>query len=148
MRFATGLAVLLGLSGLVILSSCGKDSTPPTKQEPVPNVVGTLTLPGEANGKSFAVAVDSDTTSANGFVKVTTGTCGAGTKVSYQMQEVPAGTYYLYAVVWVVSTPLTPPQTGDYVGFYGTQGTVPPAPNATVPSEGAATFDITLIVMP
>ncbi|MGQ9559344.1 MAG: hypothetical protein ACUVTG_03235 [Candidatus Oleimicrobiaceae bacterium] len=148
MRWTTGFAALLGLSGLLNLSSCGKDASSPTKQEPLPNVVGTLTLPSEANGKSFAVVVDEDTTTANGFVKVTTGTCGAGTQVSYQIQGVPAGVYYVYAVVWVVSTPLTPPTSGDYVGYYGTQGTIPAAPNATVPREGTATFDITLIVMP
>jgi len=142
------IAIVCALFAVFALGSCGKKTAPTEDQEPEPNVVGTLTLPGEANGKSFAVVVDSDTSSANGFVKVVTGTCGAGTKVSYEMKQVPAGTYYVYAVVWVVSTPLTPPKSGDYVGFYGTQGTIPTAPNAIVPSQGTVTLDIPLIVLP
>jgi hypothetical protein len=134
---------------MLVLASCGKNSTSPKEeQQSSPNVVGTLSLPAEANGKSFAVVVDSDTSNANGFVKVATGTCGPGTKVSYEMKDVPAGTFFVYAVVWVVSTPLTPPKSGDYVGFYGTQGTIPAAPNATVPATGQMTFDITLVVLP
>lgn len=150
MRLKHLLAPTVGaLCAVLILASCGKNSTAPKEDEQrSPNVVGTLSLPADANGKSFAVVVDSDTSNANGFVKVTTGTCGPGTKVTYEMKDVPAGTFFVYAVVWVVSTPLTPPRSGDYVGFYGTQGTIPSAPNATVPATGQVTFDITLIVRP
>lgn len=140
---------VVALCTSLVLVSCGKNSTSPTTGKEVsPNVVGTLLLPAEATGKWYAVAVDSDTSSANGFVKVVTGTCGAGVRVPYEMKDVPAGTYYVYAVVWVVGTPLSTPKTGDYVGFYGTQGSIPPAPNATVPSSGKVTFDITLMVRP
>ncbi len=140
---------MLGLSMLFAFAGCGKNSTaPPKEKEAIPNVVGTLTLPAEAPGKWYAVAMDSDTSSANGFVKVVTGTCGSGVKVPYEMKDVPAGTYYLYGVVWVVSAPLTTPTSGDYVGFYGTQGTIPAAPNATVPQSGQVTLDITLVIRP
>ncbi|MDZ7295187.1 MAG: hypothetical protein ONB14_07215 [candidate division KSB1 bacterium] len=139
--------VLLG--SLLTLVACGKNSTEPQAEKDVGvNVTGTLTLPAEAPGKWYAVAVDSDTSSANGFAKVITGTCGTGLRVTYEMKDVPAGTYYVYAVVWVVSTPLSAPTSGDYVGFYGTQGTIPSAPNASVPSSGRVTFDITLVVLP
>ncbi len=110
-------------------------------------VVGTLTLPAAAAGRPYAVLVDNDTNGDNGSVREVSGTCGSGTEQAYAITNVPAGTYYVYAAVGVVSNLTQGPQTGDYYGFYGTGGSVPGSPNATVPSSGTETLDITLVVM-
>jgi hypothetical protein len=107
-------------------------------------VTGTLTLPSEANGQEYWVLIDNDTNGDNGHIDATVGTCGSGTTVDYSLSNVPAGTYYVYAGVRVVSDFDSPPEDGDYFGFYGT-GSIPPiAANAVVPALGTVTFDITL----
>jgi hypothetical protein len=110
-------------------------------------VVGTLTLPAAAAGRPYAVLVDNDANGDNGAVREVSGTCGTGTEQAYTISNVPAGTYYVYAVVGVVSDLAQGPETGDYYGFYGTGGSVPGSPNATVPSAGTVTLDINLVVM-
>lgn len=141
--FAVALALLCG-------TSCDRESTTaPKREEPrKATIVGTLSLPEAVPGKTFAVVVDNDTTSANGFVRVATGLCGSAREVPYRIEDVPAGTYFLYAVVWVVSPPLTSPRSGDFVGFYGTSGTFPPEPNARVPASGEVVLNIVLIRYP
>ncbi len=108
------------------------------------DVNGTLALPATAIGQTYAVMIDNDTNRDNGEVKNTTGLCGNRTNVDYTIDDVPSGTYYVYAAVFIIST-TGPPITGDYFGYYG-GGTIPPAqPNATVPTSGSVTFDISLI---
>jgi hypothetical protein len=109
------------------------------------DVNGTLTLPAVAIGQTYVVMIDGDTNGDNGEVKNTVGLCGNSTTVDYTINDVPSGTYYVYAVVYVVSStgPLT---TGDYLGFYGTGASAPGSPNATVPTSGSVTLDITLSV--
>jgi hypothetical protein len=92
--------------------------------------------------------VDNDLNGDNGFVASTTGTCGTATAVNYSISDVPAGTYYIYAGVRVISAPNTAPQSGDYLGFYGGSLTNPPAqPNAEVPASGTVNFDIVLEIL-
>ena len=111
------------------------------------SITGTLTLPAEANGKEYWVLIDNDTDGDNGYVNATIGTCGSGTTVDYTINNVNAGTYYVYAGVRVVSAHDSPPQSGDYFGFYGTGSDLPDEANADVPSSGTVTFDITLSIM-
>ena len=132
----------------IILTSCGDDN-PTTVNTATVN--GTLTLLAEANGRPYSVFIDNDTNGGNGYIRITTGTCGAGTEVNYSITNVPSGTYYAYAVVFVVSDGTHEPQSGDYYGFYnpgGSSDTPPNEPNAVVTSEDTVTFDITLVVMP
>jgi len=142
----------VGLVLIIILSvlCCSKKTptSPNHEKSELATITGMLILPAEANGKTFAVVVDSDTNNTNGFVRVIMGTCGTGDRVPYEITDVPAGIYFLYAVVWVVSEPLNPPATGDFVGFYGTENAIPPAPNVTIPTSGQVTLDITLMVLP
>ncbi len=105
---------------------------------------GDLLLPADANGKEYVVLVDNDTDGDNGFITATVGTCGSGTTVSYSILNVPSGTYYVYAVVRIVSAPDSSPLPGDYIGFYGTGSGPPAQANADVPSTGTVIFDITL----
>ncbi|MGD9214068.1 MAG: hypothetical protein PVJ84_04610, partial [Desulfobacteraceae bacterium] len=109
-------------------------------------ITGMLTLPAEANGREYMVIVDTDTDGDNGFVASTIDTCGTGLTVDYSINAVPAGTYYIYALVLVVSE-TAPPQDGDYIGFYGTGIDPPAVPNAFVPLTGTVAFDITLDTM-
>jgi len=106
-------------------------------------VEGKLILPEPAPGREYGVLVDQDFNGDNGFVKYCLGICGSDTAVSYTISDVPAGTYYIYAVVRIVSYSGNPPEVGDYMGIYG--GTIdeyPSEPNAVVPASGTVTFDI------
>jgi hypothetical protein len=91
------------------------------------------------------VVVDADFNGDNGNVTYVGGTCGAGTTCDYTISNVPPGSYYLYAVVRVVSGSDDPPQTGDYLGMYGGSFNNPPAsPNVSVQSGGAVTCGFAL----
>jgi len=107
-------------------------------------VNGTLTLPEEAVNKEYVVIVDNDTEGDNGWAAATVGTCGSGTAVDYSITNVPAGTYYVYAVVRIVSAHDSPAEDGDYIGFYGSGEAPPDSANAIVSDSGTVTFDISL----
>ena len=137
----TAFAVLAGFA----MTACSSSSTDGGGGSTT--VVGTLTLPAAAAGRPYAVLVDNDKNGDNGTIGEASGTCGSDTEQAYTINNVPAGTYYVYAAVGVVSNLQQGPQSGDYYGFYGTGGSVPGSPNATVPSSGTETFNITLVVM-
>ena len=139
--------VFLVTVALFLLPGCGSDDDTPNGNGGSATVSGTLTLPSGAAGMTYYVAVDDDVTGDNGDVASTTGSCPAGTSVPYTIANVPSGTYYVYAVVWVVGTAPDAPGAGDYYGFYGTGASLPPAANADVPESGTLTCDITLSVM-
>jgi uncharacterized protein (DUF2141 family) len=109
-------------------------------------VTGTVTLSGSVMGKKWFVAIDSDMIGDNGWIADITGTV-TGDTFTYTIQDVPAGTYYLYTVVDVANTWGTEPAgaaaSGDYIAFYGTDLT---APNFTVPSSGVITANLTTAV--
>jgi len=107
-------------------------------------VNGTLTLPADASGKAYIIAVDTDTEGSNSYIAATVGTCSSGTTVNYSINAVPEGIYYVWAVVRLVSAQDSPAAYGDYIGFYGTGLDPPVSVNATVPDSGTVTFDITL----
>lgn len=112
---------------------------------PPVTVTGTLTLPAAAPGKTYFVSVDNDFNGDNGYVEITTGTCGSGTTVGYEIEDVPAGDYYVYAGVWVAGTYGHRPEDGDYLGIYGGTVDAPPSqPNVEVPSTGSVVCDIDL----
>jgi hypothetical protein len=108
-------------------------------------VSGTLTYPAPAAGAQWLVIVDNDFNGDNGWVASSSGTCGSGTTMMYSVTDVPTGTYYVYALVRVVSGPTDPPQDGDYLGIHGGSLTnSPQSPTASVSSGGTVTCDITL----
>jgi hypothetical protein len=104
-------------------------------------VKGTVTLPAEANGKTCNVTIDDNNVYVDGFVKEVRITCGAGTKVEYEISDVPGGDYIVYSLVRVNSKPMSPPVKGDFQGYY------PSGPNATVPDSGTVTFDFPISVL-
>lgn len=106
-------------------------------------VEGKLILPEPTPGREYWVLVDQDHDGDNGFVEYCVGTCGSDTEISYGISDVPAGTYYIYAGVRIVSSWGNPPEVGDYVGVYGGKvAEYPNEPNAVVPASGTVTFDI------
>lgn len=138
--------ILILLIGITFFS-CNDDSN----NEPTitTKVAGVLSLPNSAEGKNYIVAIDNDLDGDNGFAYSTIGVCGSGTQVDYSINDVAVGTYYIYAVVCVVTDCSQGPQSGDYLGFYnGTASNPPTNANANVSSSGTVTFDITLYIIP
>lgn len=141
---------LLLLLLLFIFQSCSKDDNPVnTNVTGTTTVTGTLTIPAPATGKPVMVIIDNDMDGDNGYNYLASGTCKTGTSGTYTFNKVGPGTYYIYAVVFLVGNTTVGPQSGDYYGVYGGTMTSPPqSPNATVPASGTVTFDINLVTMP
>jgi len=130
-----------------IFFSCDKNPAD-DDSDSTAQITGSLILPADATGKPFIVAVDDNFDADDGFTKVKAGTCVEGLNQEYTIANVPSGAYYIYAVVWVVAAAYATPESGDYVGYYGTNGTIPNEPNAVVPKSGTKQFDITLVILP
>ncbi|HKI79294.1 MAG TPA: hypothetical protein VKA26_12190 [Ignavibacteriaceae bacterium] len=142
------LFIILAFSFAFLYQGCGNDDNPVSGGVGSTTVTGTLTIPAAAPGKTVIVIIDSDRDGDNGFLYSATGTVGSGTSGTYTFNNIANGTYYIYAVVFIVGNTNTGPQSGDYLGFYG--GTInnpPNSANATVPSSGSVTFNINLQVM-
>ena len=140
--------VLLLLAGLICFVACGDDDKA-TDTDTGPAIVnGTLTLPADATGKAMYVIIDNDDDGGNGWLYDVSGPCGSGTSISYSIDSVDAGTYFLYATVYAVGDSSGAPGTGDYFGYYLTGATAPAQANAVVPATGTLTADITLGEIP
>jgi hypothetical protein len=109
-------------------------------------VAGTVTLPGSAAGKPYAVRVL--TMPGLSFVAQSTGTTTGGSSISYTIAGVPAGRYFLLAFVDVDSSGGDSSTPGDYAGWYGHggDGNPPGAPNVDVPTSGTVRFDFSLVL--
>lgn len=141
--------VLIMAMLLIIGLSCSDDDDDVTNSSTGATVTGTITLPATASGKDLYVLIDDDFDGGNGEVRMVQYVCGDLNQYSYEFTDIPAGTYFIYAAVFVVGDGSGEPVTGDYMGIYGgTLANPPMSANATVPSSGTANFDITLEVMP
>ena len=148
-------AVFISLLGIlcsallvsIYLTGCSSSSEPAQVEKVT--ISGVLNLPAAASGKTWVVMIDNDMDGDNGSTAMSFGVCGSGTTVSYQIQNIPAGTYYIYSVVFVVSDGEGAPVAGDYIGIYGGDFPfdIPTQPNATV-NASHKEFDIDLVVMP
>ena len=142
-------AVILLIFAQSFLVGCSDDDPATPERVVTATVTGTLTLPDAAAGKSYGVLVDTDMNGDNGYVRMGAGTCGSGTNVNYQVDDVPVGTYFVYAAVFTVSDGSQGPQTGDYFGMYGGTLNNPPAErNVTVASGGISSIDVLLEILP
>jgi hypothetical protein len=142
----TKLLLIISLLSFLNFIACSDDDNP-TEPETA-TVTGALNLPDDAAGKTWAVILDNDINGDNGYAFLGMGLCGSGTEVTYSVSDVTTGTYYLYAVVFVVSDGSQGPQFGDFIGIYGGEypDNAPASPNAQIKS-GTNTFDIDLVVM-
>jgi len=129
------------MSSFLFLSSCSDDSD----DEIMTTVNGKIIIPEAAEGKTWYVILDDDIDGNNGNILQCSGSCDMSENIAYTIKNVPIGTYYLYAVVFVASDGLHGPQPGDYIGFYdGTfPDNIPDAPNAII-QNGINTFDVHL----
>lgn len=137
--------IVLFLFMFSCLMSCSEDNI--TNGSNV-TISGVLHLPFNANGKTWAVLIDDDLNGDNGYIKIGMGTCGTGTNISYSVNGIPVGTYYVYSAIFIVSDGSQGPQIGDLYGIYGAQlpDNVPTSPNADINSSNR-NFDIDLYVM-
>jgi hypothetical protein len=126
-------------------------------------VAGTITLPSDASGRCAMVAVDTDTTGSNGPAL---GADGAplvvallveGASVPFSIDDVPAGSYFLWGYVDADASATSPPadcevmggpNSGDLLGYWDTGLGPPSAPNVTIPHAGGVSFDFELGVFP
>ncbi len=69
-------------------SGCDENSTRPSSTT---TVTGTLNLPFEAIGKTWAVLIDNDMDGGNGYLKMATGLCSSGLEISYSVNDAPQG---------------------------------------------------------
>ncbi len=105
-------------------------------------VSGTITLPESVENKLFAVNIDTDGDGGNGVITATAGYID-GTSAEYSIENVPAGEYYIYSVVYDQTDDIanaSAPVAGDYFGVYSDPG----SPTITVGSENISGIDITL----
>jgi hypothetical protein len=143
-------SILALFLGFLSFSSCDSDNSTNGGDKGPADVSGELRLPAKAEGKSWIVIFDNDINGDNGFALAKSGTCGSGTTIHYTIKDVPSGTYFLYACVFVASDGSQGPQGGDFLGIYegSYPNNVPSEPNAVVPPSGSATFNIDLIEIP
>lgn len=96
-------------------------------------ITGNLILPAAQNGDMWWIGVDDDLNPLNGLKANAEGLCGASTNVPYTINNVPAGTYYVYAWIDANGSQMDGCDVGDYFGVYGaTYPNFPGAPNVTV----------------
>jgi hypothetical protein len=139
-------ALLLGLLGI---AGCGDDDKGTDSNTTKATINGTVTLPAAASGKTIFVILDNDIDGGNGVFREAADTCTGAIQYEYSFANVTAGTYFVYAGVYVSGETSGEPQPGDYLGIYGGTLEAPPAEaNAVVPSTGTVTFDIDLEVVP
>lgn len=107
-------------------------------------ISGTITIPSGQSGKGLFVAVDMDLNPTNdnsvGQYQVT---LASESSLAYTINNVPAGTYYIYAGATNGDVPLV----GDAVGVYGTTyPSFPASSNAVVTGGSNLTANITMAV--
>lgn len=140
---------ILGMGGLM---SCARKRTPTSETDTdgpsIVKVILNLPLGVDANGKVYTIYIDDDKVSDNGFVKKGTGAYGTERTVEHTFPEVPAGTYYIYAFVFIVSDGRQGAQSGDYTGFYLQTPNPPNKPNAVIPASSTITLGFGLFVIP
>lgn len=115
------------------------------------NITGTITIPADQTGKQFWVLLDQDTNGGNSnYAAIEMVACPAGTAIPYGMVVLIPGTYYLYGGVNVDNSN-GPPNSGDYIGFYGVSAPYyasPSSPNVTIDVASPITKDFTEGILP
>ena len=128
-----------------ILSCSRKKTTDP--YVPGATVWGTVALPEIADGKPYAVVLDSDTILTNDFIMSHESVCRLETSVPYSFYDTPAGEYYLYGIVWTTGEKGKALRSGDFFGYYGSTNGPPDSANVVVPYSGEVIFDLILKVI-
>ena len=115
-------------------------------------ITGTITIDaydGSTENKPYVVIVDDDDDPGNGHIAYTGGTYPAGdSQQTFTFQNVPAGTYYVLAVIYVTGTE-GPPKANDFSGVNGGLfllgcSNFPPVANVLVTGATETQADITV----
>jgi hypothetical protein len=129
------------------LAACGK-STEATDAAAGASVIGTLTLAAPSPGASWFVRLATSPAGVTTPVAETTGTAAGTASIDYQIQNVPAGTYFMLGFVDVDGSGGTASTPGDNAGWYGHNGdgNPPGTANVLVPAAGSVRFDFSLVL--
>ena len=113
---------------------------------PGATVWGMLTLPEIADGKPYAVYLDSDTILTNVYIQSQKSICRYDSIVPYDFYDVPSGIYYLYGIVWMNGGEEELLRHGDFFGYYGGADGTPDSANVVIPSSGKVVLSFKLNV--
>jgi hypothetical protein len=114
-------------------------------------ITGTITINAydhSTDSKPYVVIVDDDDDPGNGYTAYTEGTFPVGDSQTFTFQNVPAGTYYVLAVIYVTGTE-GPPKANDFFGVNGGLfllgcSNFPPVANVLVTGATETQADITV----
>ena len=106
-------------------------------------ISGTVTLPGTKPGENYQVIIVKniqDVSSDSASIKIG-GVLTTNTSISYTVNNVPAGTYFVLAATMPSNGA---PAAGDYVGICGaTYPSFPSSPNVVVTANSTVTANVT-----
>lgn len=102
-------------------------------------ISGTVTLPVSLTNKEYVVVVDTDHDGSNGGQAAYALGSVTGSSFSYTIENVPDGTYMVYAIIYAAGSWLSAPGSGDYCS--GDSSTI------TVSGPGTYTADRTVNLM-
>jgi uncharacterized protein (DUF2141 family) len=108
-------------------------------------VSGTVSLPASVSNKTYYVVIDANTSKSDGYASIASGAT-SGSSISYTLEYVDAGTYYIYCLVDVDGSGA--PTANDYFGAYGGTGyNFPSGANLVVPASGTTTCDFSAVLI-
>ncbi len=105
-------------------------------------ITGILNLPEEVQDRFYFILIDDDTNAENKAIVIIIGKISKGKSINYKINNVPAGSYFIYAIV--KKNREGPPEKDDYIGFYMTTKQFPREPNCIIPISGTVNFDINM----
>lgn len=112
--------ICLAAASLAALSflACPNPTSDDKKEEAVATITGTISLPGSVANKPYLVIVDADSNGGNGYAGISSDSVD-GNSFVYSVGNIPAGTYYVYAITYGSGETGGVPGEGDYFGAYG-----------------------------
>lgn len=110
-------------------------------------ISGTVTLPGTKPGENYQIIIVKniqDVSNASNNIQ-TGGILGTNTSITYTINNVPAGSYYVVAATMPSNGA---PTFGDYVGICGaTYPSFPASPNVVVTANSTVTANVTTVAV-
>lgn len=131
------------VAALGLLVAC--PSPKPTVTVGSTTVKGTLRLSKSYKGKKYKVFLAKDKAGKD-IVSSTSGTAGISTVIPYTIEKVPAGKFFLFALIDVNGDDDSDfsVDQGDLYGFFNGGEDAPDEANATVAESGEVDFDVEL----
>lgn len=130
-KISAVLAIGILMAALVGCSSNNESKGVVAPPADMGTITGTITLPGVEANQLLWIAVDKDSSYANGYEKFDTMTTTDQLTFDYTIDSIPIDDYFVYGGVLVGHTDM-PPRTDDLLGYFDTGLTPPPDPNVGV----------------